>query len=267
MKATLRAYWAIVTARFRMLLQYRAAALAGMGTQLFWGLILTMIYEAFYRFSKSPQPMEYRDVVTYVWLGQAMLAMFPWNLDRDIRDIIRNGNIAYELLRPLDLYWFWYARALAWRTAPTILRAIPVIIISLLFLGMQPPSSWASAGAWLLATLGALLLSCALSTLMAISLLWTVSGDGVAQLLPVLALVCSGMQVPLPLFPPWARTVLEILPFRGLVDTPFRLYIGDLSPDQIVPLGLHQLAWTAATIILGRWILARGLRRVVIQGG
>jgi len=267
MKASARAYGAIISARFRMLLQYRAAALAGMGTQLFWGLILTMIYEAFYRSSTTPQPMSYPQVVTYIWLGQAMLAMFPWNLDRDIREVIRNGNVAYELLRPLDLYWFWYARALAWRSAPTLLRSLPIFVVALLFMGMQPPASWASAGAWLVTTVGALLLSCALSTVMAISLLWTISGDGISNLLPALGLVCSGMQMPLPLFPPWARSVLEFLPFRGLTDTPFRLYMGHLPPQQVLPLFLHQLAWTAALIALGRWLLARGLRRIVIQGG
>ena len=31
-----------------MLLQYRAAALAGLWTQIFFGLVLIMIYEAFY---------------------------------------------------------------------------------------------------------------------------------------------------------------------------------------------------------------------------
>ena len=35
----MRPYWAVLSARFRMLLQYRAAALAGLGTQVFWGLI------------------------------------------------------------------------------------------------------------------------------------------------------------------------------------------------------------------------------------
>ena len=36
----LRPYRAIVSARFRMLLQYRAAALGGLWTQIFFGLVL-----------------------------------------------------------------------------------------------------------------------------------------------------------------------------------------------------------------------------------
>ena len=59
-------YAAILSARFRTLLQYRTAAIAGLGTQLFWGLIRVMIFEAFYRSSNAPQPMALRDVVTYL---------------------------------------------------------------------------------------------------------------------------------------------------------------------------------------------------------
>ena len=49
----IRPYAAILGARFRMLLQYRAAAIAGLWTQIFFGLILIMIYEAFYRSSSA----------------------------------------------------------------------------------------------------------------------------------------------------------------------------------------------------------------------
>jgi len=263
----MRAYWAILSARFRMLLQYRAAALAGLGTQLFWGLILVMIYEAFYRSSDLKQPMTYAEVITYVWLGQAMLAMLPWNVDLEVRHIVRSGNVAYELLRPLDLYTHWYFRALSLRTAPTVLRAAPMFLVAMLFFGMQPPASVTSAAAWLVSMIAALLLGCALTNLMNVSLLWTVSGDGVIHLVPAALLVMSGMIVPLPLMPDWAQSVLSVLPFRGVVDVPFRLYVGHLPPARLPLLLTHQLGWTAALIALGRWLMARGTRRLVVQGG
>ena len=106
-------YRAIVSARFRTLLQYRAAALAGLGTQLFWGLIRVMIMEAFYLSSNSSQPMGIEDVITYIWLGQAFLGLQPWNMDPDLKTFIRSGGVSYELLRPLDLYANWYSRAIA----------------------------------------------------------------------------------------------------------------------------------------------------------
>lgn len=186
MSAWLGPYRAILSARFRMLLQYRAAALAGLWTQIFFGLVLLMIYEGFYRSTAARQPMTFAEIVRYVWLGQALLAMLPWNADAEIRAMVRGGAVAYELCRPVDLYSLWYVRAVALRTAPTLLRAFPMCVFAAAILPLigldewalaRPPSIAATAafGATLLCTL---LLGCALTTLINISLRWTVSGEG-----------------------------------------------------------------------------------------
>jgi len=52
-----------------------------------------------------------------------------------------------------------------------------------------------------------------------------------------------------------------------MLDLPARVFTGNLS---IVEGGLvlaHQLAWTLALATAGRYFLARGLRRLVVQGG
>ena len=260
-------YRAILSARFRTLLQYRVAAVAGIVTQIFWGLILVMVLEAFYRSSSELQPITIEQVTTYVWLGQAFLGLLPWNVDRDIQALIRSGAVSYELLRSLDLYNHWHSRALAYRSAPTLLRSLPLLPVAALFFGMQVPDSWAAAGVFVLAMFGALLLSCAITNLLNITLLWTISGQGIVSLAPSLVLVFSGSLVPLPLFPEWTQTLLNILPFRGLVDTPFRLYLGHIPPGDVLPHLVHQLAWTISLVVLGRWVLSRGVRRLVVQGG
>ncbi len=260
-------YLAVITARFRMLLQYRVAALAGMSTQLFWGLIRVMIFEAFYRSSTAVQPMTFPEVVNYVWLGQAMFAMLPWWIDSEIRTMVRSGTVVYELVRPLDLYTFWYFRAIASRAAPTLLRATPLFICAFLFFDLELPPSLGSAAAWLLATIGALLLGCAISNLIHISMLWTIAGEGVIQIVQVSIFIFSGMIVPLPLFPDWAQPFLEFLPFRGLADIPFRLYMGHIPAHEIWSMLAHQLAWTGILVLAGRFLLSRAARRLVVQGG
>ena len=260
-------YWAVLSARFRALLQYRAAALAGLGTQVFWGLIRVMIFQAFFRSTTAEQPMELDDVLTYVWLGQAFLALLPWNQDNELRALIRSGGVGYELLRPVDLYGFWYCRSLAFRTAPTLLRSIPLIAFAGVFMGMDAPASWAAAGAFAASMIGAILLSSAITTLFSISMMWTISGDGVFALAPGIVAILSGMLVPIPLFPDWTQTALNILPFRGMVDTPYRFYLGHI-PAADLPFHLaHQLVWIVAIVLIGRWTLSRGLRRLVVQGG
>ncbi len=263
----MKPYLTVLSARFRLLLQYRAAAAAGFGTQLFWGFIRVMIFEAFYRSSTAHQPMTLPQAVTYVWLGQAFFALLPWTVDPDVRTMIRTGTVAYELLRPVDLYGIWYARAFAQRTAPTLLRSVPMLLAAGLWFGMMWPPSWASAGAWALSTAAAALLSSAISLLMTISLLWTISAEGVARLMPSLALTLSGLLIPLPLFPDWAQPILNALPFRYVVDTPFRLYMGQIPASDLPAILATQLAWTLALALFGRFLVSQASRRLVVQGG
>jgi ABC-2 type transport system permease protein len=95
-----------------MLLQYRAAALAGLVTQIFWGAIRIMVIVAFYELNPEGQPISLMQLVAYVWLGQALLGMFPTNVDTEIAEMIRSGAVSYELVRPLDLYNFWFVERL-----------------------------------------------------------------------------------------------------------------------------------------------------------
>jgi ABC-2 type transport system permease protein len=271
----IRPYVAIVSARFRMLLQYRAAALAGLWTQIFFGMVLITIYESFYRSTAAVQPMTLAQLVSYVWLGQALLAMLPWNADPELRAMINTGAVAYELCKPVDLYSYWYARAIATRTAPTLLRAVPMTIFSMLVLPliglpewrMLPPASAGAGVAFSCAIICALLLGCALTTLINISLLWTIAGDGIVMLATASVSFFSGMLIPLPLFPDWARTIVQWLPFAGLVDLPFRLYTGNIPPTDLLPVLVRQLLWTALIILIGRRALWSAVHRIVVQGG
>lgn len=263
----MRAYIAVFGARFRALLQYRAAAIAGLATQIFWGLIRVMIFAAFYASSDAPQPMELHEVITYVWLTQALLLMLPWRPDPEIEQLVRGGNVAYELVRPVDLYGLWLSRAVAQRTAPALLRGLPMVVLAYAAFGMSAPAGLAEAAAFALSLVATVALSAAITALLSISLLVTLSGRGIHVLTISVVNLMSGAIIPLPLLPDWIRPVAELLPFRGLMDTPFRLYLGHLPPDSVLTVVGHQVLWTIALVIVGRALLTRVLGRIVVQGG
>ena len=218
MKASLtHAYVAVISARYRTLLQYRAAAFAGFTTQIFWGGIRIMVLIAFYAVGADDQPMSLMQVVAYVWLGQALLGMFPWNVDTEIAEMIRTGAVAYEFVRPLDLYNFWFCRTIALRTATTTLRSIPMIVFAIWLLPLMgyeqwalqfPPDGFALAG-FIVSVFLALMLACAITMLMHVVLVWSMNGEGINRILPSLAMILSGNVLPLPLYPDWMQPFLE----------------------------------------------------------
>jgi ABC-2 type transport system permease protein len=211
--------------------------------------------------------MPLNQIFSYIWLGQATFAMLPWMTDPEARAMMRTGNVGYELLRPVDIHSLWLARALALRSAPTLLRGFPLFVIALVFLGLEPPASAASGLACAGALIGALALSAAFTVLAGTTLFWTISGEGITQLLPIIVPLLSGNILPLPLFPDWTQPLLAALPFRGMMDAPFRLYTGHIAAGDFWAVAAHQWVWVAALILAGRWMMQRGLRQVVVQGG
>lgn len=267
-----RPYRAIVGVRFRLLLQYRTAAFAGVWTQLFFGLVFIMVYEAFYRGATVTPPMPFDKLVNYVWLGQALFAMLPWIVEPEIRAMVRSGAVAYELVRPVDLYALWFARAIAHRTAPTVLRAVPMVVIVAVALPLVGLPEWRLAApaaplSFAVTLLFALALAAAISTLLNISLLWTIAGEGIVMMAATLVAFCSGMIVPLPLFPDWLQAILTWLPFAGVVDLPYRVYNGDIPSADLAVVLAKQLGWTLILVAFGRYLVGRAMKRLVVQGG
>ena len=263
----MKPYLAVLVSRFLTLLQYRAAAIAGVGTQLFFGLVRVMIFDGFYRSSAGPHPLTAEQMTTYIWLGQAMLLLVMLDIDKDVAAMIRTGNVAYEMTRPLDLYNLWFARAISGRAAPLLMRALPIFVVAGLLLELRAPSSAAASALFLVSVIGGMLLAASMVVLMTISLLWTISGEGLYRLAAPMIFFFSGIVIPIPMFPDWMQLPLNILPFRGLIDTPFRIYMGVFTGQVAVFSILQQLVWMVALVFLGRMILARGLRRLVVQGG
>jgi ABC-2 type transport system permease protein len=263
----LKPYTATLSARFRMLLQYRAAAFAGVVTQVFFGAVRIMIFTAFYESSSQPQPMALSQTTAYLWLSQAFLLLAMMGVDPDLAAMIRTGNVAYDLIRPVDLYNYWLARSFSSRTAPIVLRALPIIIIAALIGQLHAPPTVAHAVLFAISITLGLILASVLFTAVTISLLWTISGEGAVRIVPALVFFLSGMIIPLPLFPDRVQPIIRAMPFRGLIDVPFRIYLGQLPPNQIVVGIVQQIVWIIIFAIFGRWLLNRGLQRVVAQGG
>lgn len=232
-------------------------------TQLFWGLMFVAVYTTVYR-DASTVPLPLHDVITYVWLMQAMFRMLPWGHDPELAVMIRRGDFVAELLRPVDLQLLWYARALALCTVPPLLRAAPMLVLAFAALGMHGPAGAAAFGWFVLALLGAVLLSAAIVLNMTIGLLYTNGQRGVDVVMNSLMVALSGALVPLSLMPPQVATVVRALPFAGLLDGPAMLYLGHGDPWAVLA---RQAIWLLVWLWVARRLLTRAIARVVVQGG
>lgn len=263
----MRRYLAIFKCRVTAQLQYRSAAAAGMLTTIFWGLIKALLLSALYAQSHASQPISLQQAITFIWLGQSVLPLLPWDVDEGVEESVKSGNVVYTLTQPLELYWLFFFRSLGLRLVPTLIRMTLLFTIAGLFFGLSAPISWGAGAAYLCSFFFAALLSSAITTAVMITLFWTISGEGIQRILPHLTLLFSGLLVPLPLFPEWMQPLLNAQPLRGILDIPCRLYTGVIPLHQAPWYFGFQLLWCGLFIILGRWLIHQAIRRIEIQGG
>ena len=108
----MRKYWSFFKMRLMAGLQYRAAALAGMSTQLVWGVMEVLLYRAFWLEQPERFPMGMEALASYIWLQQAFLSLFAlWNWEFNILESVKTGAVSYELLRPAGIYSMWMAQS------------------------------------------------------------------------------------------------------------------------------------------------------------
>lgn len=263
----MKSYVSLFRTRLASIFQYRAAALASLYTQIFFGFIRVMIFTTFYQSATGPMPMALQETITYIWLAQILMRLIPWNVDTDLEDILVKGNVAYELVRPINLFMAWFSRILALRLAPVVLTGSILFPIALLFLGLDLPKSLFEASTFCVSALGSLLVSASYTALLTVLCFWSISTAGLTRFMAFFVHFFSGLVIPLPLFPDFMQGFLKYQPFAGLFDTPLRLYMGHIpSGESFQAIGL-QFAWTALFLITGHLLMKHIEKKVVIQGG
>ena len=268
-------YLAVFAGRLQVTLQYRAAAVAGFVTQLWFGIIRILIFAAFYAGGAAHAPMSLGNAITYTWLGQAFLVFLPWAADPDVAEMVRSGAVAFERLRPVDTYAWWYARALAYSVARVLPRAalmfaFAAALLPLIGLGkwsLAPPPSLAAAAYFAISALGMVALSASIVLAINIIIVRTLDERGPNLLVASFVNLLSGSIVPLAFFPDAARPWLRAQPMAGLVDIPFSIYFGGIAGWGAVGAIALQFGWVVAIVAFGHWALGAAMRRLQVQGG
>ncbi len=246
--------------------QYRAAAVGGLVTQAFFGLVYIFLYTALIG---DGDPELLRDTITYVWLQQMFFRTVIAS-DGELSQLIFSGGLAYAVIRPVDQQLFWYVRDFAMRVVGGVMRAAPMVLAMLLLpaeLRLSLPDGWLGAGQFLLSIVLGILCACAITSICQAINMKTLDNKGLSAMLNLIMLTFSGNVVPLTLFPDSMQPLIRYQPFAQALDLPIRAWQNAMAPGEWVLNVSVQLAWLIALLALARSMWKRNLNDLVIQGG
>ncbi len=260
-------YLAVAVKSFQKHLTYRAANLAGILTNSFFGAVYVSVYIALFQGRTTVGELDVRDAVTYVILTQSLLMAMSAFGNRELSEAIIKGQIAGDLSRPVDFYLYWAAIDLGRALYYLIFRGIPTFVVGLILFHPRLPATPADAAGFALCALTGMVVSYVFRFVPNCLAFWTTDARGINYLVNTIILFFSGFAVPLNFFPPGLRTVALLLPFSSLANLPVNIYLGKLNGAELaVALGT-QAAWVVVMVVAGRAMFSRVVTRLTIHGG
>lgn len=180
---------------------------------------------------------------------------------------VRDGTLAMRLLRPVHPLWAYTAESLASMPLRALV-AVPVAAIALFVVGKDAVTHDAGLWAlWSLSIVGAWLITLFVNFVVGCTAFFAESSMKFMDAWIVFFFVLSGYLIPIDLFPPRLRAVVDWLPFRYQIGLPVEIMTGAHTAAETLPLLARQWMWVAIGLWATSVMWRRGLRQFAAYGG
>lgn len=263
----MRLFWELTRRALQRQLTYRAATVAGLTTNFFFGLLRVAILLALTEGSAPVGGYTAVNLITYTALTQGLitlLEMFGWY---EIMNAVYSGDVSSDLLRPMRFFNLWLAQDLGRGLVNLILRGVVFVALFELVYDLVYPQTVIQWLCFAVVLSLSWLLGFTWRFLINLAAFWTPQAKGVIRFGFIASWFFSGFMMPLSLFPAWVQQLAYLTPFPYLIDVPVEVYLGILDGRSLLRVLAMQLAWVAGLALLCQIVLGRAVRRLVILGG
>ncbi len=186
-------------------------------------------------------------------------------LHTEVQQEVREGSIAYGLVRPYSYVLFKVSRAMG----ESVLKIVPIMVIGFvvatLFTGLLPGYLRALPFGLVL-IIGGLILNSLWLLLFGLLAFWVEEVSPFYWIFQKLVFVLGGMFFPIDFFPPWMQTVSRRLPFAFSAYWPAKTMVS-FDPRTFWLALRGQVFYIACLGLLAMLVFRLAVRRVHAHGG
>ena len=183
-----------------------------------------------------------------------------------VGDLIRYGELNRLLLRPLPPLFDALSTEVAGKVVYLLFDG-PIVIGLAVILRPEMELTLLNALAFVPALLLAWLLRFFWGYWLALLAFWAARADALLAVQDSLIFLLAGQVAPISLLPEVLQTVAKLLPFRYMVSFPVEVFIGQLTPIELVTGLAVQIGWLLVAVGLSAVMWRAGLRRYSAVGG
>ncbi len=268
MRSGARIYLRLVAAGFRQGSAYLLAAAGGLVANATFGFLKVAILFATVRAAGGElRGYDVAQMSAYIWLSQGVLGSVNLTGRTEIAERIRDGDVAIDFTRPVDVQMASVATEVGRRLFNLLPRGIPSVLIGALVVGMSAPASPAAYVLGAVSLLLGIVVSCLTVYLVAAAGFWIVETRGLQILYMTASGFLAGLFVPISLFPGWLLVLATSTPFPSMMMYPVDVLSGRVGGLDAALLVAQQLGWLVVTALAGHLLTRAGRHKLEVQGG
>ena len=257
----------IVKINIKTNLAYVSSAWGALIMTIFQIFVFYYIWMAIYKDDSVINGISKDQIVTYIILSRIIYTQITWGFIPKIGRKIHSGEIAMDLLKPIDFELFMYVGRIGDFIAFASMTAIPVLLVCGFTLGIQPPQDALTVVFFTLSLFMAMTISFFVEFWIGLLTFYTNYSWGLQTFQEALVSLFSGALIPINFFPDWLRIITEILPFKEMSYSPVSIYLGLVHGPHVYETLGYQLLWVVILLFLTKFVYSLSIKKITVQGG
>lgn len=264
-KKNFKKYFLWASINLRSQFAYRGAIFENVFSFIMQLLLMVSLWSAIYAQKDQINNRTLDQMIQYVLISNTITSFYVYPSIHFLSRDIKNGSIAYDLMRPLDFQLQFIFKNLG-RIASSVITVLPFFFISIIVLPVD-----ITQGNILFSFFSVLMgiITCVLfDFLLGVACFWTENSWGITFARNFAIQFLSGAFIPLDFLPKTFSKILQnYLPFSGIVYWPIQLFTTNVSNERFIVHLVVQLLWCMLFFGIGRILYCRIRSLTTINGG
>lgn len=206
-------------------------------------------------------------MLTYILLTSIVGAVVTSNRSYAIGQEINDGNLSNFLLQPINYFAYWFSRDIGDKLMNLIFS---IVEIALIFIIIKPPFYFQTSLDFILFFIVSIILAIILYFFINILLgmigFWSPDVWAPRFIFWILVGFFAGQYFPLDILPPTIYEIFKLLPFSYLIYFPIKVYLGQLSYNEIFYGFLITFVWIIIFAFIVNIVWKKGLKSYTAVG-
>jgi len=229
-------------------------------------IVFVYFWRAVYAGTATLGGLPLSQTISYILLARLLSPLVETRTIFFFGFMIRQGQIAVELTRPLDMQLRIMVETFA-ELLVFLVQRLPLFLLAWLFFGMRLPTNpalWAVFFISLVLGQGVIFL---FDWMFACLAFYVTETWGLSVVRVGVGSFFSGALLPLAMMPGWLQNIAAAMPFAQALSVPVSFLSGISTVADAPRLWLIQIAWLLALLLLSRIVFIISVRKVTVQGG